>query len=60
MGTKPTPPLSLKKSREVYQEMARPPEDTPQRRMMFERMREMAALRKRLDIQDAATSAPRR
>jgi hypothetical protein len=61
MGTKPTPPLSLKKSREVYQEMARPPEDTPQRRMVFERMREMAALRKRLDVQDAATaSAPRR
>jgi hypothetical protein len=40
--------LSLKKSREVYEEMARPPEDTPQRRMVFERMREMAALRKRL------------
>jgi hypothetical protein len=61
MGTKPTPALSLKKSREVYQEMARPPEDTPQRRMVFERMREMVALRKRLDVQDAApASAPRR
>lgn len=59
MGTRRTPPLSLKKSREVYEEMARPPENTPQRRMMFERMREMAALRKRLDVQDAANAARR-
>jgi hypothetical protein len=59
MGTKRTPPLSLKKSREVYEEMARPPENTPQRRMVFEKMREMAALRKRLDVQDAPNAAQR-
>lgn len=59
MGTKRTPPLSLKKSREVFEEMASPPEDTPQRRMVFERMREMAALRKRLDPQNAANAARR-
>ncbi|HYR08528.1 MAG TPA: hypothetical protein VEQ60_12190 [Longimicrobium sp.] len=59
MGTQRTPPLSLKKSREVYEEMARPPENTPQRRMVFERMREMIALRKRLDVQDAANAARR-
>lgn len=59
MGTQRTPPLSLKKSREVFEEMARPPEDTPQRRMVFERMREMAAMRKRLDVQDATNAARR-
>lgn len=52
MSTRRTPPLSLKGSREVYEEMARPPEDTPARRKMFERVRAMAALRKRLAIED--------
>lgn len=59
MGTRRTPPLSLKKSREVFEEMARPPENTPQRQMVFERMREMVALRKRLDVQDATNAARR-
>lgn len=59
MGTKRTPTLSLKKSREVFEEMAAPPADTPQRRMVFERMREMVALRKRLDVQNAANAARR-
>jgi hypothetical protein len=42
-----TPPLSLEGSREVLDEMARPPKDTPERRRMFERVRFMAALHKR-------------
>jgi hypothetical protein len=31
-----TPPLSLKGSREVLEEMSRPPADTPERRRMWE------------------------
>ena len=38
-----TPPLSLEGSREVYEEMANPPKDTPERRRMFERVRFMAS-----------------
>jgi len=36
MSVRRTPPLSLKGSREVLEEMSRPPEDTPERRRMFE------------------------
>jgi hypothetical protein len=36
MGMRPTPPLSLKGSREVLEEMSKPPADTPERRRMFE------------------------
>jgi hypothetical protein len=54
MSSKRTPPLSLKGSREVFEEMARPPEDTPARRKMFERVRAMGALRKRLAGEEAA------
>jgi len=53
MGTRRTPPLSLKGSREVYEEMARPPEDTPERRATFQRVHQMAALRKRSRPSDA-------
>ena len=53
MGTRRTPPLSLEGSREVYEEMARPPEDTPERRATFERVHTMAALRKRLKLSHA-------
>lgn len=56
MGSKRTPPLSPKKASEVYEEMSRPPEDTPQRRMMFERARAMGDLRKRL-VEDGAHAA---
>jgi len=52
MSSRRTPPLSLKGSREVLDEMARPPEDTPARRKVFERVRAIAALRKRLPIED--------
>lgn len=37
--------LSLKKSKEVREEMAAPPEDTPQRRMVLGKAREMQAIR---------------
>jgi hypothetical protein len=37
-----TPPLSPEGSREVEEEMARPPADTPERRALFERVRMMA------------------
>lgn len=52
MATKRTPPLSLRGSQEVYEEMGRPPEDTPARRRMFERVRAMEALRKRLAAEE--------
>lgn len=45
--------LSEEGSREVLEEMARPPEDTPQRRRTFERVRMMRAPRERLAEQDA-------
>lgn len=35
----PTPPLSVEASREILEEMARPPADTPERRATFERAR---------------------
>jgi hypothetical protein len=39
MSTERTPPLTLRGSKEVLEEMSRPPADTPQRRAMFERVR---------------------
>ena len=47
MSSNRTPPLSLRGSKEVYEEMCRPPEDTPARRTMFERVRAVAALREK-------------
>ena len=47
MSARRTPPLSLEGSREVYEEMARPPEDTPERRATFERADVMAEVRRR-------------
>lgn len=41
MGMRRTPPLSLEGSREVLEEMKRPPADTPERRATFERARKM-------------------
>lgn len=49
-----TPPLSPEGSREVLDEMARPPKDTPQRRRTFEGARMMAALRERLAAAEEA------
>ena len=41
MSMRRTPPLSIEGSREVIEEMKRPPEDTPERRATFQRAREM-------------------
>jgi hypothetical protein len=41
-----TPPLSREGTREILEEMANPPKDTPERRRMFERVRLMRALHK--------------
>jgi hypothetical protein len=46
-----TPPLSAEGSREVLEEMASPPKDTPERRRMFERVRIMRALHKRQGLE---------
>jgi hypothetical protein len=47
MGMERTPPLSDEGSREVEEEMRRPPADTPERRRTSELLREMAEWRKR-------------
>ena len=52
MSTRRTPPLSLEGSREVFEEMAKPPDDTLERRATFQRAHAMAALRKRLKLSD--------
>ena len=52
MSTRRTPPLSLEGSREVYEEMARPPEDTPERRATFELADAMAKVRRRSKLSD--------
>ena len=48
MSYRRTPPLSPEGSREILEEMAGTPEDTPERRATFELVRQMEALRKRL------------
>ncbi len=52
MSTERTPPLSDEASREVEEEMRRPPADTPERRRTSELLREMAAWRKRHEGSD--------
>jgi len=42
MSMRRTPPLSVEGSREVIEEMKRPPADTPERRRTFERADRMA------------------
>ena len=41
MSMRRTPPLSIEGSREVIEEMSKPPADTPERRRMFELMDEV-------------------
>jgi hypothetical protein len=41
MSMRRTPPLSVEGSREVTEEMKRPPPDTPGRRRMFELMKQV-------------------
>jgi hypothetical protein len=42
MSMRRTPPLSVEGSREVIEEMSKPPADTPERRRMFELADQMA------------------
>ena len=42
MDIRHTPPLSVNGSREVIEEMSRPPADTPERRATWKRIRELA------------------
>jgi len=48
MSMRHTPPLSIEGSREVIEEMSRPPADTPERRATLERARAMRPLVRRL------------
>jgi len=45
-----TPELSPEGTRELLEEMANPPKDTPERRATFERMRLMDEVRKRSNV----------
>lgn len=47
MGVERTPPLSPEVSAEIWEEMHRPPEDTPERRATFERVRRVKERRRR-------------
>ena len=47
-------PLSFEGTREVLEEMSRPPEDTPERRRTMERVREIEAIRKRRMAEEMA------
>lgn len=51
----PMRPLSPEGSREVLEEMSRPPEDTPARRRMMHRVKEMMGLRERLEVEESAS-----
>ncbi len=53
MSTRRTPPLSLEGSREVLEEMSRPPRDTPERRRLMERVRVIEEAEKRREIEAA-------
>jgi len=53
METRRTPPLSPEGVREIMEELASPPADTPERRATFERARAMSPLVKR-ELEQAA------
>ena len=59
MSMRRTPPLSIRGSREVFEEMARPPADTPERRATFDRVRAMTNVRVRPTDAPAALPKPR-
>lgn len=56
MAIRRTPPLSLEGSREVREEMARGPADTPERRRFAALVREMRARRKQLELEEELAS----
>jgi hypothetical protein len=51
-------PLSLEGTREVLEEMSRPPEDTPERRRTLDLAREMEAARARQGMQQKSPANP--
>jgi hypothetical protein len=53
-STERTPPLSDEGSREVEEEMRRPPDDTAERQATLERAREWAEIRRRRAESDAS------
>ncbi len=53
METRRTPPLSPEGAREILDELANPPADTPERRATFARARAMSPLVKR-ELEQAA------
>jgi hypothetical protein len=53
MSARRTPPLSLEGTREVLEEMSRPPRDTPARRRLMERVRIIEEAEKRREIEAA-------
>ena len=50
-------PLSLKTSREIREELSKPPADTPARRKLFALVDEMAEVRRRSEEKEAARAA---
>ncbi len=51
MSARQTPPLSLEGSREVLEEMSKPPKDTPERRRLMERVRIIEEIEKRRQLE---------
>ena len=58
MSMRRTPPLSVEGSREVIEEMKRPPPDTPGRRRMFELIEETRPAVERFLQRKAAVEKP--
>jgi hypothetical protein len=58
MSMRRTPPLSVEGSREVIEEMKRPPPDTPGRRRMFQLMKEVRPAVDRFLQRKAAAEKP--
>ena len=58
MSMRRTPPLSIEGSREVIEEMKRPPPDTPGRRRMIELMKEVRPAVDRLLQRKASVERP--
>ena len=58
MSYRRTPPLSPEGSREVLEEMSKPPEDTPERRATEERVAIMKEVRRRSGLLGPAGLKP--
>lgn len=58
MRLNPMRPLSVEGTREVLEEMSRPPEDTPERRRTMQLVNEIEAIRARRAAEQAQTVVP--